>query len=91
MLLFFHVYPIFNLFNFVVQDSYFLDFEAVESRLHFYRVEQAIFVEAMHAGKYVEFRAEQSLEALLTFMGRVDFDASIFNHTQLIFKLVGIG
>jgi hypothetical protein len=45
----------------------------------------------MHTGEDVELLAEQGLEALFAFMAGIDFYASIFDHSQLVFELFCIG
>jgi hypothetical protein len=47
-------------------------------------------MEAVHAGEDVELLAEQSFEALLALVTGIDFDASVFDHSQLVFQLLSI-
>lgn len=44
-------------------------------------------VEPVHAGKDVKLLAEQCFEALFTLVTRIDFNAPIFDHSELIFEL----
>ena len=48
-------------------------------------------VESVHAREDVELLAEQCFEALLAFVAGVNLDASILDHSQLIFQLLGVG
>lgn len=48
-------------------------------------------VEAVHAWEYVELLTKEGLEALITLLTGVNFNAPVFNHAQLIFELFCIG
>lgn len=41
----------------------------------------------MHTGENIKFLTEQSLQTLFALVGGVDLNASIFDHSQLIFEL----
>ena len=51
---------------------------------------QANPMKPVHAGEYIKLLAKQSLKALFTFVTGIDFDASIFDHPQLIFELLSV-
>lgn len=48
-------------------------------------------MEAMHAWENVEFGVEEGFEALLAFVAGVNFNATIFDKTKLVFQLISIG
>lgn len=75
----------------VVQHADFLYFVTVECRLGFHGLEETIFMEAMHAWENVEFGVEEGFEALLAFVAGVNFNATIFDKTKLVFQLISIG
>ena len=51
---------------------------------------QANPMKPVHAGEYIKLLAKQSFKALFTFVTGIDFDASIFDHPQLIFELLSV-
>jgi hypothetical protein len=47
-------------------------------------------MESVHAGEYIKLLTKQSLETFFTLVTGINLDASIFDHPQLIFELLGV-
>lgn len=91
LFIFLSVDSVFNHANFIRQHIDFLEFVPVKRRIIVDRVIQAIAMESMHAGENVKLLVEKSLKAFLTLVTGIDFDASVFNHSEFLFERLGIG
>jgi hypothetical protein len=47
-------------------------------------------MESMHTREDIKFLVEKSLETLLAFMARVDFNAPVLDHSQFLFESLSV-